>query len=144
MIVLCMGAVTAQASPAAVLADFRVDQRLDRSYPLSDLRGALDRAQGTPRYQNLLAAVDDQITSTLLGLHPSISGTPSVPPPPPPGQRGSQGAKEIPAPGSIVPIPATGPPASGLPLVIVTLGALALLLGLGGMASAISRRQTRG
>ena len=143
MMVLCMSAVSAQASPASVLADFRVDQRLDRSYPVSDLRGALDQAQGTPRYQELLAAVDNQISNTLLGVHPSTSGAPAVPAPRPPDQRGSQGAKVISGPGSIVPIPSTGPPASGLPLVIVTLGALALLLGLGGMASAISRRQTR-
>ena len=145
LVSLCLGAVSAQASPAQVLADFRVDQRLNASYPLSDLRGALDLVQGTPRYRILLAAIDDRISSNLLGVHPSISGTPAVPRPRPVGQKEQpKVAKELPAPPtSIVPVSSPGPLASGLPLMIVALGAMGVVLALGGMASAISRRQTR-
>lgn len=138
---LCLGPSFAAASPGDVLRDFRADQHLDRSYPVADMLGALDRVEGA-RYRALLAAVNSSIYSNVLGVQPADAGRATPVPKPAPKTSASPPRiqNEVPGPG-LVPSGSLARPAAGLPFYISTLGAMAVILALGGLASAVVRRQ---
>ncbi len=121
MVVLCSVLVvlpsTALATPRAVIADYFKDGKIDATYSINDLRGALifarRHASTAPQYSAFADAVNQAITDSLVGADDAAQQQLTIPrsrtevaPPPEP----------TPAPiPSNLPTPPQGAPTDSIP-----------------------------
>ena len=144
MIVVAFALVSgpASATPNDVIVDYRADGAIDGTYSADELYDALTqwKQTGATNYGAFDSAISGKLDQLTLGV------TPNDPPArPPEGQH--QHNAVIPVPVPVVPPAAsplpTPPPASVTsrpPLVFIGLTALAALLLLAGVATALARR----
>lgn len=141
---------TAAAAPTDVIADYFVDGQLNGTYPVDDLRGALEYAQqrvgGDAQYSAFADIISEAITRDLAGTSDSAAEqlrgqdararpAPAAPPDPTATTEG--------AAGDGLPTPPPSDPADRLPAAVPVMGFVALGLVAVGSASAIWRRRRR-
>ena len=145
----------AWSAPRDVVADYFKDGRIDQSYSVTDLRGALVFARrhqsSGAQYAAFADAINQAITDNLVGAGEAAQQqlvTPrrriEISPPPEPTTAPAPVPAPAPAPiPSNLPAPPQGSPAESIPWVVPTMAIAAALLLLGGIGSSIWRRMRR-
>jgi len=151
--IACALGATASAAPRDVVADYFKDGRIDHSYSVTDLRGALVFARrhqsSGAQYAAFADAINQAITDNLVGAGEAAQQqlvTPrrriEISPPPEPTTAPAPAPAPAPIPSNL-PAPPQGSPAESIPWVVPTMAIAAALLLLGGIGSSIWRRMRR-
>lgn len=143
---------TAAAAPTDVIADYFVDGQLNGTYPVDDLRGALEYAQqrvgGDAQYSAFADIISEAITRDLAGTSDSAADqlkaqtAPARPRPAAPPDPTATTAVVAPADDGL-PTPPPSDPTDNLPAAVPVMGFVALGLVAIGSFSAFWRRRRR-